>query len=228
LLLTGVTDSKSGKWISGFFDKDSFMETLGGWAKTVICGRARLGGLPIGVITCEMRTVDLIIPADPANPDSRQQVIQQSGQVWFPDSSYKTAQAIQDFHREELPLMIFANWRGFSGGMRDMYDEILKFGSYIVDSLRTYCQPVFVYIPPLGELRGGAWVVLDSTINPNFMEMYSSKNSRGGVLESSGIVEIKYREKDLNQTMFRLDTKLMQWKKRINRNIEKKKKEIQK
>lgn len=46
------------------------------------------------------------------------QVIQQAGQVWFPDSAYKTAQAIMDFNREELPLFIFANWRGFSGGMK--------------------------------------------------------------------------------------------------------------
>jgi len=30
---------------------------------------------------------------------------------------------------------------------------------------RTRAQPVFVYIPPDGELRGGAWVVIDPTIN---------------------------------------------------------------
>lgn len=46
------------------------------------------------------------------------QIIQQAGQVWFPDSAYKTAQAIKDFNQEKLPLMIFANWRGFSGGMK--------------------------------------------------------------------------------------------------------------
>lgn len=46
------------------------------------------------------------------------QIIQQAGQVWFPDSAYKTAQAIRDFSREKLPLIIFANWRGFSGGMK--------------------------------------------------------------------------------------------------------------
>ena len=42
----------------------------------------------------------------------------QAGQVWYPDSSYKTAQAINDFNMEELPLIIIANWRGFSGGMK--------------------------------------------------------------------------------------------------------------
>ena len=29
-----------------------------------------------------------------------------------------------------------------------MYGEVLKFGAMIVDSLRTYKHPVFVYIPP--------------------------------------------------------------------------------
>jgi hypothetical protein len=38
-----------------------------------------------------------------------------------------------------------------------MFNEILKFGAYIVDAIREYMQPVFVYLPPLAELRGGAW-----------------------------------------------------------------------
>lgn len=45
------------------------------------------------------------------------------------------------------------------------YGEILKFGAQIVDALVDYKHPVFVYIPPNGELRGGAWVVIDPTIN---------------------------------------------------------------
>ena len=28
-------------WESGFFDQGSFIETLGNWAQTVVCGRAR-------------------------------------------------------------------------------------------------------------------------------------------------------------------------------------------
>lgn len=48
------------------------------------------------------------------------QTVSQAGQVWFPDSAYKTSQAIKDLNREGLPLIIFANWRGFSGGMKGM------------------------------------------------------------------------------------------------------------
>ena len=64
--------------------------------------------------------------------------------------------------------------------MKDMYESVLKYGAYIVDGLREYEQPVFVYLPPNGELRGGAWVVVDPTINPEAMEMYADQESRWG------------------------------------------------
>lgn len=206
------------------------------WAQTVVTGRARLGGIPCGVIAVETRTVELHLPADPANLDSEAKTISQAGQVWFPDSAYKTAQAIQDFGREELPLFIFANWRGFSGGMKgeldrrsiivlfpisliaslfsltDMYEQIVKFGAYIVDGLRQYCRPIFVYIPPNGELRGGAWAVVDPSINPRFMEMFADNTSRAGVLEAGGMVEIKFRNKDIVKTMHRVDLVILKLK----------------
>lgn len=67
---------------------------------------------------------------------------------------------------------------------------------------------MFVYIVPNGELRGGAWVVLDPSINPDQMQMFADREARGGVLgrmvssvplsltdvlipEPEGIVEIK-------------------------------------
>uniref|UniRef100_A0A8C7N825 acetyl-CoA carboxylase n=1 Tax=Oncorhynchus kisutch TaxID=8019 RepID=A0A8C7N825_ONCKI len=199
------SQTPKGPWQSGFFDHGSFSEIMQPWAQSVVVGRARLGGIPTGVVAVETRSVELSIPADPANLDSDAKIIQQAGQVWFPDSAFKTAQAIKDLNREGLPLMVFANWRGFSGGMKDMYDQVLKFGAYIVDGLREYRQPVLVYIPPQAELRGGSWVVIDPTINPRHMEMYADKDSRGGVLEPEGTVEIKFRKKDLVKTMRRVD-----------------------
>ncbi|KAF8984233.1 acetyl-coenzyme-A carboxylase [Entomortierella lignicola] len=208
-MLAGKEPEEEGaSFQSGFFDKGTFTETLSGWARTVVVGRARLGGVPMGVIAVETRSVEHIIPADPANGDSVEQVLMEAGNVWYPNSAYKTAQAINDFNKgEQLPLMIFANWRGFSGGQRDMYNEILKYGSFIVDALSSYKQPVFVYIVPHGELRGGAWVVVDPTINEDMMEMYADERARAGVLEPEGIVEIKFRKAQLLATMERLDEK---------------------
>jgi acetyl-CoA carboxylase/biotin carboxylase 1 len=193
---------------SGFFDTGSFKEYLAGWGKSVVVGRGRLGGIPMGAIAVETRLVDKIVPADPADPKSREAILPQAGQVLYPDSSYKTAQAIRDFDKEGLPLMLFANWRGFSGGSRDMSGEILKFGAMIVDALREYSNPVFVYLPPNGELRGGSWVVVDPTINSEKMEMYADPDSRGGILEPSGIIEVKFRKPDILKAMHRLDDQL--------------------
>jgi acetyl-CoA carboxylase/biotin carboxylase 1 len=193
----------------GFFDKGSFTETLAQWAQTVIVGRARLGGIPMGVIVTESRTRSCLTPADPADPNSSEVEMMQAGGVWFPDSAYKTAQALKDFKGEDLPVMIFANWRGFSGGQRDMFLEVLKFGAMIVDALVASTQPIFVYIPPFAELRGGAWVVVDSTINPNCMEFFAAENSRGGVLEATGAASIKYRIGDIQKTMRRIDPELI-------------------
>ena len=203
--IEGKVDETTTEWLSGFFDQGSFQETLGGWAQTVVVGRARLGGIPMGVIAVETRTIERVVPADPANPASFEQRIMEAGQVWYPNSAYKTAQAIFDFNREALPLIIFANWRGFSGGQQDMYDEVLKQGSKIVDGLSSYKQPVFVYIIPNGELRGGAWVVLDPTINPEHMDMYADYDARAGVLEPEGIIEIKLRREKVLTMMERLD-----------------------
>ena len=43
-----------------------------------------------------------------------------------------------------------------------------------MDALRTYRRPAFVYLPPGAELRGGAWVVIDSAINPNQVSVGAS------------------------------------------------------
>lgn len=206
----------NGEFETGLFDKDSFQETLSGWARGVVVGRARLGGIPIGVIGVETRMVENMVPADPANPDSTEMMNQEAGQVWYPNSAFKTAQAINDFnHGEQLPLMILANWRGFSGGQRDMFNEVLKYGSYIVDALVDFKQPIFTYIPPHGELRGGSWVVVDPTINPDMMEMYADVESRAGVLEPEGMVGIKYRRDKLLATMERLDPTYADLKKKL-------------
>ncbi len=50
-------------------------------------------------------------------------------------------------------------------------------GSLIVDQLRTYKQPAFVYLPPGAELRGGAWVVIDSAINSDMIEMCAPRRA---------------------------------------------------
>ncbi len=56
---------------------------------------------------------------------------------------------------------------------------------------------MFVYLPPYAQLRGGAWVVLDPSINVECMEIYVDPTARGGVLEADGTLDVKFRAKDI-------------------------------
>ncbi|KAF0992237.1 hypothetical protein HZS_7231, partial [Henneguya salminicola] len=203
-IVYGSMDSK-GNFLQGFFDSSSIFEINNGWARTVIAGRARLGGIPVAYIMNDTKTIKSVIPVDPADPDDIHKDCIGIGQVLSPDSSFKFAQTIEDSNAEKLPLFIFANFRGFSAGMKDMYNQVLKFGAMIVDSLRAYDYPVFVYIMPNGELRGGSWAVLDPSINPKYMEIYSCDTSSANILEPSALVSIKYRESDIIKTICRLN-----------------------
>jgi acetyl-CoA carboxylase/biotin carboxylase 1 len=127
----------NGKWLGGIFDKGSFTETLEGWAQTVVAGRARLGGIPVGIVVVETKTVT-------------QRSLQTQGSqipmsLWHHKHGKfgslilpRRLQALIDFNKEGLPLFIMANWRGFSSGQRGLYQGILQAGSMIVEHLRTY------------------------------------------------------------------------------------------
>ncbi|KYN96281.1 putative biotin carboxylase subunit of acetyl CoA carboxylase [Plasmodium gaboni] len=192
----------------GFLDKNSYFEYMNEWGKGIITGRGKLGSIPVGFIAVNKNLVTQSIPCDPALKTNAQKLIQ-APCVFFPDNSFKTAQSIEDFNKENLPLFIFANWRGFSGGSMDMFYGILKFGSMIVNQLVNYKHPVFVYIPISAELRGGSWVVVDETLNSQIIEMYADVNSKGGILEPPGIVEVKFRYPDIRKLMHSIDTTII-------------------
>ncbi len=73
LMLAGTSDKP------GFFDEGSFKEYLAGWGKSVVVGRGRLGGIPMGAIAVETRLVEQVVPADPADPNSREAILPQAG-----------------------------------------------------------------------------------------------------------------------------------------------------
>lgn len=71
----------AGPGVLGLFDTASWVEYQAGWARTVVTGRARLTGIPVGVLGVETETVTLSLPADPGMPDSAEREIPQAGQA---------------------------------------------------------------------------------------------------------------------------------------------------
>uniref|UniRef100_A0A8R1ELL1 Acetyl-CoA carboxylase n=1 Tax=Caenorhabditis japonica TaxID=281687 RepID=A0A8R1ELL1_CAEJA len=172
----------------GIFDCGSFDEICPAWAASIVTGRATLNGLPVGVIASQWKSFEKRQLADESVENSVETQTMKAGQVWYPDSAFKTSQAISDFNRESLPLVMIASLRGFSGGRKDMSDQVLTFGAHIIDELSQYTQPVIVYIPAGGELRGGAWAVVDSNVNRGIIHVIADSSSRGGILEANAVI----------------------------------------
>ncbi|ULT93021.1 hypothetical protein L3Y34_002895 [Caenorhabditis briggsae] len=187
----------------GIFDFGSFDEICTSWAASIVTGRAKLNGLPVGVIGSQWKSYEKQQLADESVEKSEEVTVTRAGQVWYPESAFKTSQAISDFNRESLPLVMIASLRGFSGGRKDMSDQVLTFGAHIIDELSQYQQPVIVYIPAGGELRGGAWAVVDSNINRGIVHVIADETCRGGILEPNAVVGIKIREAQIGKIMER-------------------------
>ncbi|EFP03855.1 hypothetical protein CRE_28772 [Caenorhabditis remanei] len=196
-----VIDGFDGR--QGIFDAQSFDEICTSWAASIVTGRATLKGLPVGVIASQWKSYEKRQLADESVEKSEETIVARAGQVWYPESAFKTSQAISDFNRESLPLVMIASLRGFSGGRKDMSDQVLTFGAHIIDELSQYQQPVIVYIPAGGELRGGAWAVVDSNVNSGFVHVIADESCRGGILEPNAVVGIKIRDAQLGRIMER-------------------------
>jgi acetyl-CoA carboxylase carboxyltransferase component len=97
---------------------------------------------------------------------------------------------------EGIPILIIADWRGFSGGTRDMSNQVLDFGSMIVSELAFYKQSVAIYVPPGGQLRGGSMVVFSKSINKENIRFFIAESARINVLEPNATKELKYKMKD--------------------------------
>lgn len=169
-------------------ETDLFMDAYG---KTVHTGRGKLMGRAIGFITLEPNNVVRTIPADPGDPASTVRTEDQAHNVLHPDSSLKLAEAVENFNHEGLGTIIFADTRGFSAGGRDMFYEVVKYGSMIVTAIRKATKPVYIYFPPFSQMRGGAWVVFDKAINgEGRVRMFAAEDARGGVVEPPMQIEI--------------------------------------
>ncbi|KAG1770605.1 carboxyl transferase domain-containing protein [Suillus placidus] len=204
--IEGKEDEYTSQWLTGFFDKrgPSRRHSAGGPRLSLLAVHALVAFPWVSLLSrpgqLSILFLQTLLTQHRLNNKSWRQV--KSGTPTLPTKPPRPSSIsiVKD------SLSSVANWRGFSGGQEDMYDEVLKQGSKIVDELSAYKQPVFIYIVPNGELRGGAWVVLDPSINPEKMEMYADVKARAGVLEPEGIVEIKMRRDKILTLMERLDS----------------------
>jgi len=126
-----------------------------------------------------------VAPVEPADETSRRVENPCPANVWSAASASKSAHALETMRREGLPVLVLANCRGFAGGATDMYGAVLTHGAAIVETLVSDGPPVWVYLTPHGQLRGGAFVVLAPSLNPSRIRLNAAPTAAAGILEPS-------------------------------------------
>jgi propionyl-CoA carboxylase beta chain len=155
-------------------DDGDFLEVQPGWAENIVCGFARLGGHPVGIVANNPRalagTLDI-------------------------DSSVKGARFVRTCDAFNVPLVTFVDVPGFLPGTAQEWGGIIRHGAKL---LYAYCEATVPKIACITrKAYGGAYDVMSSKhIRADFNVAWPT--AEVAVMGPEGAVNIVFR-KELEQ-----------------------------
>jgi acetyl-CoA carboxylase carboxyltransferase component len=120
-------------------DAGSFDEYKPEYGQSVVCGTARLGGFPLGIVANQHHRVR---PAD--GPI-------QFGGVLYVDSAEKAARFVMNCNQDWLPILFLQDVNGFMVGRDSERSGIIKAGAKLVNAISNS------RVPKLTVLVGGSF-----------------------------------------------------------------------
>ena len=150
-------------------DDGHFVEYHPHWARSVVCGFARLDGYALGVVANQPEVL---------------------GGVLDIESSEKAARFVRTCDAFNIPLVTFVDVPGFLAGVGQEHGGIIRHGAKL---LYAYCEATVPTIQVLTrKAYGGAYVVMGSkSVGADLAFAWPS--ARLAVMSPPGAVEIVYR-----------------------------------
>lgn len=127
------------KVLECILDAGSFDEYKAEYGQSVVCGTARLGGFPIGIVANQHHQVR---PADAPI---------QFGGVLYVDSADKAARFVMNCNQDWLPIVFLQDVNGFMVGRESERAGIIKAGAKLVNAISNS------RVPKLTVLIGGSY-----------------------------------------------------------------------
>lgn len=125
--------------LEAIVDTDSFDEYKAEYGQALVCGTARIGGFPVGIVANQHHRVE---PAD--GPI-------QFGGVLYVDSAEKAARFVMNCNQDWLPIVFLQDVNGFMVGRDSERDGIIKAGAKLVNAISNS------RVPKLTVLLGGSF-----------------------------------------------------------------------
>jgi acetyl-CoA carboxylase carboxyltransferase component len=157
------------KVIAEVVDNGEYFEYFPHWAKSIVCGFARLNGQSVGVVGNQPMVLAGVLDIE---------------------SAEKAARFVRTCDAFNIPLVTFVDVPGFLPGVDQEYGGIIRHGAKL---LYAYCEATVPRIQVITrKAYGGAYVVMDSkSIGADLA--YAWPTAELAVMGPQGAVEIVYR-----------------------------------
>lgn len=158
-----------------FLDEGGIDEFQADFAKEMICGTARIGGILVGVIA-NSRGMSKGKPGEPPR----------FGGIVYTESAEKTAYFIEYCDRHSTPLLFIQDVSGFMVGAEAEHSGIIRAGARFVEAMATAKVPKIVLT--VNHASGaGYYAMAGQGFDPDFI--FSLPTGRMGVMEGDSAVQ---------------------------------------
>ncbi len=158
-----------------FLDEGGIDEFQADFAKEMICGTARIGGILVGVIA-NSRGMSKGKPGEPPR----------FGGIVYSESAEKTAYFIENCDRHGTPLLFVQDVSGFMVGADAEHSGIIRAGARFVEAMATARVPKIVLT--VNHASGaGYYAMAGQGFDPDFI--FSLPTGRMGVMEGDSAVQ---------------------------------------
>jgi acetyl-CoA carboxylase carboxyltransferase component len=158
-----------------FLDGGELDEFQADYAKEMICGTARIGGILIGIIANHRGMV-----RDKSGKPPK------FGGIVYTESAEKTAYFIENCNRHSTPLLFVQDVSGFMVGAEAEHSGIIRAGAHFVEAMATATVPKLVLT--INHASGaGYYAMAGQGFDPDFI--FSLPTGRMGVMEGDSAAQ---------------------------------------
>jgi acetyl-CoA carboxylase carboxyltransferase component len=161
--------------LRALLDAGRLDELQGGLAREMICGDARLDGIPVGVIANQRGLIK-------GRPGEKPRF----GGIIYAESAEKAAYFIERCNRQRIPLLFVQDVSGFMVGPEAEHEGIIRAGARFVEAMATARVPKLVLT--VNHASGaGYYAMAGQGFDPDFI--FTWPTGRMGVMEGESAVQ---------------------------------------
>ena len=165
--------------LSCIVDADTFDEYKPEYGQSLVCGTARLGGFPVGIVANQHHQVR---PTD--GPI-------QFGGVLYVDSAEKAARFVMNCNQDWLPILFFQDVNGFMVGRDSEREGIIKAGAKLVNAIANSRVPKLTVLLG-GSFGAGNYAMCGKAFDPRLVFAWPSSRCAvmGGEQATSTLLDV--------------------------------------